>query len=115
MAKHDIKCVVLTTLDDALSLSGAVAAGANGYILRGVSGLELLDALKLIHAGQPYVTAELTVRLLVGGSLLPRREAKVKAGLTYRERQLLDHITKGYTIRRLQIGLDWPWQRLKFI
>jgi DNA-binding NarL/FixJ family response regulator len=33
MAKRDIKCVVLTTLDDALSLSGAVAHGANGYIL----------------------------------------------------------------------------------
>jgi DNA-binding NarL/FixJ family response regulator len=34
MAKRDIKCVVLTTLDDALSLSGAVAHGANGYILK---------------------------------------------------------------------------------
>src|SRR5258705_13706891 len=30
MAKRDVKCVVLTTLDDVLSVSNALAAGANG-------------------------------------------------------------------------------------
>lgn len=107
VAKRQIKCVVLTMLDDPLSVSNAVAAGANGYILKGISGLELIDALKAIHAGNPYVTPELAVRLLFGGSLAPRREAKVQAGLTYRERQLLDHITKGYTNQEIadRLGL----------
>jgi two-component system, NarL family, nitrate/nitrite response regulator NarL len=97
MAKRHIKCVVLTTLDDPLSVSNAVAAGANGYILKGVRGLELIDALKAVSAGNHYVTTEPAVSLLSGGSLLPQREAKVQAGLTYREWQLLDHITKGHT------------------
>ena len=107
LAKRNIKCVVLTTLDDALSVCNALAAGANGYILKGVSGLTLIDALKRVHAGQPYVTPELAVRLLVGGKLLPKREAKVQAALTYRERQLLDHISKGHTNREIadKLGL----------
>ena len=107
MAKHGIKCVVLTTLDDVLSVSNALAAGACAYVLKGVSGLELIGVLEAVVAGQPYVTAELAVRLLVGGSLLPKREAKVQAGLTYRERQLLEHITKGYTNQEIadRLGL----------
>ena len=107
LAKRNIKCVVLTMLDDALTVSNAVAAGANGYILKGVSGLELIDALKAVHSGQPYVTAELAVRLVVSGSLPPQREAKVQAALSYRERQILDHISKGYTNKEIadRLGL----------
>jgi len=107
LAKRSIKCVVLTVLDDALSVCNALAAGASGYILKGVGGLELIDALKGVHAGQPYVTPELAVRLLVGGKLLPKREAKVQAALTYRERQLLDHIIKGHTNQEIadRLGL----------
>ena len=70
-----------STFDDVLSVSNTLAAGANGYILKGVSGLERIGALKAVHSGQPFVTAELAVRLLVGGSLIPKREAKVLAGL----------------------------------
>jgi two-component system, NarL family, nitrate/nitrite response regulator NarL len=107
VVKRNIKCVVLTMLDDALSVSNALAAGANGYIVKGVSGLELIDALKAVYAGEPYVTPDLAARLLVGDSLLPQRDAKVQAGLTYRERQLLDHITKGYTNQEMadKLGL----------
>ena len=62
---------MLTTLDDVLSVSNALATGANGYILKGVSGLELIGALKAIYDGAPYVTAELAARLLIGGNAAP--------------------------------------------
>jgi two-component system, NarL family, nitrate/nitrite response regulator NarL len=110
MAGVGVKCLILTALDDVLSVSNALAAGANGYILKGVSGLELIGALKAVHAGQPYVTAELAVRLLIGvkgKSLVPKRDAKVQAALTYREQQVLEHITKGYTNQEIaeRLGL----------
>jgi two-component system, NarL family, nitrate/nitrite response regulator NarL len=110
MAAQGVKCLVLTALDDVLSVSNALAAGANGYILKGVSGLELIGALKAVHGGQPYVTAELAVRLLIGvkgKSLVPKRDAKVQAALTYREQQVLEHITKGYTNQEIaeRLGL----------
>ena len=107
---NGIKCVVLTALDDVLSVSNALAAGASGYILKGVSGLDLISALKAVNTGQPYVTAELAVRLLSGvkgKSLVPKRDAKVQAALTYREQQVLEHITKGYTNQEIaeKLGL----------
>jgi two-component system, NarL family, nitrate/nitrite response regulator NarL len=107
LVKQGIKCIVLTTLDDVLSVSNALASGANGYILKGVSGLELIGALKTIDDGAPYVTAELAARLLIGGTLLPKRAAKVQGALSYREQQLLDHITKGYTNQEIanKLGL----------
>ena len=110
MATLGVKCLILTALDDVLSVSNALAAGANGYILKGVSGLELIGALKAVHGGQPYVTAELAVRLLIGvkgKSLVPKRDAKVQAALTYREQQVLEHITKGYTNQEIaeRLGL----------
>jgi two-component system, NarL family, nitrate/nitrite response regulator NarL len=110
LAALGVKCLVLTALDDVLTVSNALAAGANGYILKGVSGLELIGALKAVHGGQPYVTAELAVRLLIGvkgKSLVPKRDAKVQAALTYREQQVLEHITKGYTNQEIaeRLGL----------
>jgi len=110
LAAMGVKCLVLTALDDVLSVSNALAAGANGYILKGVSGLELIGALKAVQGGQPYVTAELAVRLLIGvkgKSLVPKRDAKVQAALTYREQQVLEHITKGYTNQEIaeRLGL----------
>ena len=107
IVKRGIKCVALTTLDDVLTVSSVLASGANGYILKGVSGLELIAALKTINDGAPYVTAELAARLLIGKTLLPQRVAKVQGALSYREQQLLDHITKGYTNREIanKLGL----------
>ena len=110
IAQQGSKCAVLTALDDVLSVSNALAAGASGYILKGVSGPELLAALKAIQAGQPFVTAELAVRLLIGvkgKSLVPKRDAKVQAALTYREQQVLEHIVKGFTNQEIaeKLGL----------
>jgi len=110
IAAQGSKCAILTALDDVLSVSNALAAGASGYILKGVSGPDLIGALKAIQAGQPYVTAELAVRLLIGvkgKSLVPKRDAKVQAALTYREQQVLEHIVKGFTNQEIaeKLGL----------
>ena len=58
------KLLVLTALDDAICVSQAIAAGARGYVLKGVTGQELVAAIKLVYEGRPYVTAELASRLL---------------------------------------------------
>jgi DNA-binding NarL/FixJ family response regulator len=52
----------------------------------------------------------IAVRLLIGvkgKSLVPKRDAKVQAALTYREQQVLEHITKGYTNQEIaeRLGL----------
>jgi len=104
------KLVVLTALDDVMSVSKALAAGVKGYILKGVSGTELVAAIKTIDGGLPFVTPDLASRLLTdarGGALLPLREAKLKAALSYREQQILNHVSKGLTNKEIadRLGL----------
>lgn len=102
------KLVVLTALDDVVSVSEALATGVKGYILKGVSGIELVAAIKTIHAGLPYVTPDLASRLLTqtrGGALLPKREAKLQDALSYREKQMLDHVCKGLTNKEIAARL----------
>src|SRR5262249_13389358 len=58
-----LKLLVLTALDDVASVAKALAAGVKGYILKGVSGSELIEAVETIYAGQPYITPKLASRL----------------------------------------------------
>jgi two-component system nitrate/nitrite response regulator NarL len=99
------RIVVLTAVDDALSVSNALALGVKGYILKGVSlkgvsGSELINALQTIHSGLPFLTPDLASRLLIdtrGGPLFKPLEAKPLERLTYREKQVLERLSKGMT------------------
>ena len=109
-SRTNCKLVVLTALDDVASVSKALATGVKGYILKGISGAELVGAIQAIDAGLPFVTPELASRLLTearGGALLPKRAAKLKDALSYREQQMLDHVTKGLTNKEIadRLGL----------
>ena len=91
------KLAILTTRDDALSVSKALRVGAAGYILKAVSSTELIAAIETIDTGKPFITAELAARLLTdakGGPLVPKREVR-NAALSYREQQMLDHASRG--------------------
>src|SRR5262245_46587900 len=104
------KLVELTAFDDVASLSKALATGVKGYILKGISGSELVGAIQAIDVGLPFVTPELASRLLTeakGGALLPKRADKLKDALSYREKQMLDHVSKGLTNREIadRLGL----------
>jgi DNA-binding NarL/FixJ family response regulator len=110
MTARGFNCAAVTALDDQLSISNALAAGVTGYVLKGASGLDLIEAIKAIHCGQSYISAELALPLLMARetlSILPKRDAKVVAALNYREQQLLDHITEGLTNKEIaqRLGL----------
>jgi DNA-binding NarL/FixJ family response regulator len=94
-----------------------LAIGVRGYILKGVAGLELIAALKTIHAGQPFVTAELASRLLMdakGGPLLPVRSPELHAALSSREQQVLARISKGRTNREIAEELGVTVKTIKY-
>ena len=72
---------------------------------RGVTGLELVAAIKLVHEGRPYITAELASRLLMNahsGSAQPASNLQ----LSYRERQILDNMCRGLTNREIAAALQ---------
>jgi DNA-binding NarL/FixJ family response regulator len=108
----DCKLVVLTARDDVLTVSTTLGTGVRGYILKGVSGPELITALKTIQAGQPFVTADLASRMLVEGIVAPRSANEL--ALSVRERQVLDHLSQGLTNKEIAALLGLHVKTIKF-
>jgi len=96
----DIRCLILTSYDDDDALFAAVMAGASGYLLKEIRGSSLLDGIRQVRAGRslldPTVTERVMQRLRTGQQADPRL-----AGLTEREREILDLITEGLTNRQI--------------
>jgi two-component system NarL family response regulator len=73
------RIIVLTTFDGDEDIYRALQAGARGYLLKGMFGDELLDAIRAVHAGKtripPVVAERLAARM--GGSELTSREMAV--------------------------------------
>jgi DNA-binding NarL/FixJ family response regulator len=57
-----VKIAMLTVAEDEQSVSAALRAGAHGYVLKGVSGPDLVRMVRAIHAGENYVSPTLAAR-----------------------------------------------------
>jgi DNA-binding NarL/FixJ family response regulator len=58
-----VQIVALTSFHEPELVRGAFRAGAIGYLLKGVSGEELLDAIRAAHAGQITLSPDLAQAL----------------------------------------------------
>jgi DNA-binding NarL/FixJ family response regulator len=121
-AKHEsahsgsqCKIAVLTARDDPLSVSKALAIGAAGYILKAVTGAELVQAIEIIDAGKPFITPELASRLLTDarGGPLVSKDSKKSSSLSYREQQILDHASQGLTNHEIAAKLGLKVSTIK--
>lgn len=93
------RVVVLTTYEGDEDIHQALAAGARGYLIKGLSHQELLRALKLVAAGQRFLPA------VVSNVLSSRLPSTI---LTPREQDVLRGVFRGRNNREiadeLQIG-----------
>ncbi len=92
------RIVILTVSEQERDLVDAVAAGAVGYLTKSTPGDELRSALQRAAAGEPVFSAPLA--MLVLGEF--RRLAKQATGtnpLSDREREVLQHVARGYTYK----------------
>jgi DNA-binding NarL/FixJ family response regulator len=97
---EDTRIVVLTVSEQERDLLDAVAAGAVGYLTKSTPGDELRDALRRAARGEPVFSPSLA--MLVLGEF--RRLSKQATGvdpLTEREREVLQHVARGYTYREV--------------
>jgi DNA-binding NarL/FixJ family response regulator len=89
--------VVLTTSFEECEMFDALRAGACGYLLKDVASSRLPDALRAVLRGEPAL-ARVTVARLIKEVLEPRTPpAAEDAGLTPRQRQVLDLLRRGLT------------------
>jgi DNA-binding NarL/FixJ family response regulator len=88
----DARILMLTAFDGDEDIHKALAAGAEGYVLKGSTGEQLVPALRAVAAGQRWIPPEVADRLV-------RRE-KFEP-LTPRELALLDELAKGLANKQI--------------
>jgi DNA-binding NarL/FixJ family response regulator len=86
------RVLVISNYDGDEDIHQALAAGAMGYLFKSVVEDELVDAIREINAGRPFLPKGVAERL---------EENKSKAHLTRREDEILDLLGKGMGNREL--------------
>lgn len=94
-----IKVIMLTASENEDHVSGALEAGARGYVLKGICAADLIRTVHAVHQGESYVTPQLAARLL---TTMKDKVARPSADdalptLTRREEQILDAVAQGLT------------------
>lgn len=80
------RIIVLTTYDGDEDIHRALDAGARGYLLKGMSGDELMDAIRAVHSGRSRIPPQVAERLA---------ERIARPALTDRELGVLREIVSG--------------------
>ncbi len=101
-----IKIIMLTVSEDDDDVVNSLQSGAQGYILKGIGGPELIEVVKNISTGDSYVSPGLAARLLARGSHQDSGSngQNLLADLTHREDQILKRVAKGWSNK--EIGLE---------
>lgn len=110
------KIVMLTFSEQEDDVLAALKAGARGYILKGVSGRELREIVRAIHAGEVYVAPTLATALLremASGAPRPPEAASLLEKLTPRERQILELVASGKSNKEIGAQLDLTEKTVK--
>lgn len=94
--------VVITIYDDDATLFEALAAGAMGYILKGVKTASLIEQLRRIDSDEPPISPQIARRMLsFFKAAAPAQRADMavmpEANLTNREVEVLRLLGKGLT------------------
>lgn len=92
-SKHaQARFVVLTTYEGDEDIHQALAAGAQGYMIKGMPHEALIDALRRVHAGRRFLPQPVKVAL---ASRTPNSD------LSSRERQVLTQLAGGKSNREI--------------
>jgi len=92
------KVLVLTVHKTEEYILSALKAGADGYLLKDSTHVELVMAVKKVLSGKPYISPEVSEKV-IEGYLEGRKRVRSKTSyetLTSREREILKLIAEGY-------------------
>jgi two-component system, NarL family, response regulator DevR len=96
----DLRCLMLTSFTSDEAMLEAILAGASGYVVKDIRGMELAQAIKDVGAGKSLLDNRAAAALMakLRGSA---EHLDPLAGLTDRERTLLGLLSEGLTNRQI--------------
>jgi DNA-binding NarL/FixJ family response regulator len=92
------RIVMLTVSEQERDLLDAVAAGAQGYLVKSTPGPELRDALLRAAKGEPVFSPHLA-SLVLGEFRRMAKDATGSNPLSDREREVLQFVARGYSYK----------------
>jgi DNA-binding NarL/FixJ family response regulator len=103
-----VRIVILTASDGDRSLFEAVKSGAQGYLLKNIEPQALYGTLRGVVRGEAPVSRVMAGRLLEEFARQSRVPALASpaAGLTVREREVLELVSQGKSNKEIAAALD---------
>jgi DNA-binding NarL/FixJ family response regulator len=99
------KVLALSVSDAAEDVVPMIRAGALGYVTKTIDTEELLDAVATVAAGDACFSPRLAAFVLQAFSA-PAPAADELQALTPREREVLHHLARGYSYKRIAARLE---------
>jgi DNA-binding NarL/FixJ family response regulator len=108
-----------TIFDDDDKIYNSLAAGADGYLLKTASPMELYNAIKDVNSGGAPLSPGVAKKVLESFRKPEKSRDRELIDLSQREREILQMLTKGFTYKRISsecaISIDTTRTHIKNI
>jgi len=97
----ELRCLILTSYTSDEAMLDAILAGASGYVVKDIKGMELARAVKEVGAGRSLLDNRAAAALMakLRGSTTEKQDPL--SGLTEQERTLLGLLSEGLTNKQI--------------
>ncbi|RDI55497.1 response regulator transcription factor [Nocardia mexicana] len=96
----ELRCLILTSYTDEQAMLDAILAGASGYVIKDIKGMELAEAIKAVGSGRSLLDNRAAAALMERLRRSTQADGPL-ASLTEQERKLLDLLGDGLTNRQI--------------
>lgn len=96
--RNEINIIAITMLEDVDSVVSMFRAGANGYLLKNTSFIEMQEAIKTVMSGERYYAKDISRQMLDSMFTGKKQVSKTfqKDSLTPREKEIVGLICRGF-------------------